>query len=268
MSEPILSIENLCIKSDRSLIRNLSMSVHEGEIVGLIGESGSGKSLSARAVLDLLPKGVNMESGSIHYFGQNLSKLGKRKRRSLAGSEMAMIFQDYRGSFTPYIKMGKQMIEAIRSHQKMSKKEAKERVLRALEEMNLSPERIFSSYPFQLSGGQVQRAAIATVRLLTPSLILCDEVTTALDVISGEIVMDDLEKTCKETGSALLLITHDLSEAFRRADRIYVMHKGEIVEQGPTDKIKEYPSHPYTKKLFSSLLSLPVNVEAERRRVL
>jgi peptide/nickel transport system ATP-binding protein len=259
VSEPLLAIQNLCIKDKvgkNSLVKNVNIELRKGEIVGLIGESGSGKSLTARAVMGLLP--IEMKkSGRIIYQNDDLLTITSKDHRKLLGKEIGMVFQDYRGSFTPFIKVGKQIVETIVTHQPVRKKEAKQIALQVLEEMGLDSKRVYKSYPFQLSGGQVQRAAIAMILALRPSLIICDEVTTALDVINGEKVLDYIDKVRQETGCAVLMITHDLAQAYKRTDRLYVMQHGEIVEDGLPEQIRCHHKHPYTKKLCSCLLSLP-----------
>lgn len=263
MNRSILSIKNLSIQSkegEKPLIKHVSMELAEGEIVGLIGESGSGKSLSARAIMGLLPSTLSVE-GQISFKDVDLVNLQAKEHRKLLGSEIGMIFQDYRGSFTPFIKVGKQMVETIRTHQIRSKNEAKEVVYQVLEEMGLDANKTYKSYPFQLSGGQTQRVAIALALALKPSLLICDEITTALDVINGEKVLQSIDRLRKETGCAVLMITHDLALAYKRADRMYVMNQGEIVEEGSSEKIRCYHKHPYTKKLCSCLLSLPNEVD-------
>lgn len=259
MSEPLISIQDFDIKSrvgEKPILRKINLEVSRGEIVGLIGESGSGKSLTARAILGLLPFSMTTR-GRILYNNNDMLTMALKEHRKLLGKEIGMIFQDYSGSFTPFIKIGKQMVETICTHNLVRKKEAKNISFRVLEEMGLEPKRVYQSYPFQLSGGQVQRAAIAIALALKPSLLICDEVTTALDVMSGEKVLNYIDKVRKETGCAVLMITHDLVQAYKRTDRIYVMHQGQIVEEGLPEQIRCHHKHPYTRKLCSCLLSLP-----------
>ena len=259
MTEPLLTIKELTVNKmneQKSVIHPINLQIHKGEIVGLIGESGCGKSMTAKAIMNLLPAQLKA-SGRIEYQNKNLLSLSAKEHRKLLGMEIGMIFQDYRGSFTPFIRIGKQMVETIRAHHSVSKREAGLQARLLLGEMGLDADRIYSSYPFKLSGGQVQRAAIAMALALQPSLLICDEVTTALDVMSGEKVMDYLEKMRIETGCSILMITHDLTQAYKRADRIYVMEKGEIVESGTPEVIRCEHKHPYTKKLCSCVLELP-----------
>lgn len=267
MSNLLLSINHLEIATSHHLLVNgVDLDVHEGEIVGLIGESGSGKSLTARSIMGLLSDNMNA-TGNVLFKDKNLLTIGEKEHRKLLGKEIGMIFQDYRGSFTPFIKIGKQMIETIRTHQPVSKKEAKKKALEVLEEMGLDAARIFQSYAFQLSGGQVQRSSIALALALKPSLLICDEITTALDVMNGEKVLNYIDKVRRETGCSVLMITHDLAQAYKRTDRMYVMHEGSIVEEGLPEQIRCHHKHPYTKKLCSCLLSLPPNPSVTLERV-
>ncbi|MFC0558891.1 ABC transporter ATP-binding protein [Halalkalibacter alkalisediminis] len=269
MSKPLISIQNLYIENkggEKPLLRNVNVEIQKGEIVGLIGESGSGKSLTVKAIMGLLPSEMNVR-GQIFYKNDDLIKLSSKEHRKLLGKEIGMIFQDYRGSFTPFIRIGKQMVETIRTHHVVGKKEAKNMATNALEEMGLDAERVYQSYPFHLSGGQVQRAAIAMALVLRPSLLICDEITTALDVMNGEKVLNYINQIRQETGCAVLMITHDLAQAYKRTDRMYVMHQGEIVEEGLPEQIRCHHKHPYTKKLCSCLLSLPEEQSVRNERV-
>ncbi|MGO4889983.1 ABC transporter ATP-binding protein [Anaerobacillus sp. MEB173] len=259
MSEPLISIEDLYIESSGrkdSILKKVNIQVKKGEIVGLIGESGSGKSITAKAILGLLPSTMKVQ-GQILFQNKNIVSMSAKEHRKLLGKEIGIIFQDYRGSFTPYIKIGKQIVETICTHLPIRKKEAKNIAFQVLEEMGLDANRVYQSYPFQLSGGQVQRAAIAMALALKPALLICDEVTTALDVMNGEKVLNYIDQVRRDTGCAVLMITHDLVQAYKRTDRMYVMHRGQIVEEGDPEQIRCHHQHPYTKKLCSCLLSLP-----------
>ncbi|MDX5475076.1 MAG: ABC transporter ATP-binding protein [Bacillaceae bacterium] len=270
MSSPLLSINNLKITNNSTdnnlLVENVDLTISAGEIVGLIGESGSGKSLTARSIMGLLAANITA-IGEVSFLDKNLLSISKKEHRKLLGNEIGMIFQDYRGSFTPFIKIGKQMVETIRTHQPVTKKEAKTSALSVLDEMGLEAERIYKSYSFQLSGGQVQRASIALALALKPSLLICDEITTALDVMNGEKVLHYIDKVRRNTGCGVLMITHDLAQAYKWTDRMYVMQQGTIVEEGLPEQIRCHHKHPYTKKLCSCLLSLPVDSRVKLERV-
>ncbi|MGD6831069.1 ABC transporter ATP-binding protein [Sutcliffiella halmapala] len=269
MGELLVSIQDLQINSRKKpILSGVNVDIAAGEIVGIIGESGSGKSMTTKAMMNLIPGNLTVQ-GKILFKNQDLLSMPPKEHRKLLGKEIGLIFQDYRGSFTPFFSIGKQIVETICTHTKIRKKNAKEMTLEVLKEMGLEADRVYRSYPFQLSGGQVQRAAIAMSLALQPSLLICDEITSALDVVSGELVLDYISKIRKETGCAVLMVTHDLAQAYRRTDRIYVMQEGEIVEEGLPEQIRCHHKHPYTKKLCACLLSLPEKEAlATRKRVI
>ncbi|WP_318615716.1 ABC transporter ATP-binding protein [Sporosarcina sp. YIM B06819] len=258
-SLPLLEIKNLSIssfgtkkKEDIKLVKNINLSIKPGEMLGLVGESGSGKSLTACALLGLLPKSLKVTEGQIKFHGRELINLSEKDMRRLRGNEIAYIFQNYQGSFTPFIKIGKQLIEALRSHQKISKQDAKKKALLWLERVKLPANQVFSSYPHQLSGGQLQRAALAAALMFQPLLIVADEPTTALDVLTSETILDLLVDLQKEYNCAVLLISHNLNHVLKRTDSIAVMYGGQIVEKGLTNEIRKNPFHPYTKLLLQA----------------
>ncbi|WP_081890168.1 ATP-binding cassette domain-containing protein [Paenibacillus tyrfis] len=256
-SEPVLELERLTVhavrgKARQPLVRDLSLAIRPGEMLALVGESGSGKSVTADAVLGLLPSSLRIGEGGIRFRGEEISAWPDKRKRQLRGKEMALVFQDYQGSFTPFMKVGKQLIEAVRSHVRITYDEAKELVLHWLNEVDLPAERVFGSYPFQLSGGQRQRAALAAAMLLQPKLLIADEPTTALDVLTGERVLDLMTKLRRQTGCAILFISHDLRLVLKRADIVAVMQGGRIVECGRADTIRYRAVHPYTRLLLES----------------
>jgi oligopeptide/dipeptide ABC transporter ATP-binding protein len=259
LTPPLLEISNLSIslhtgkgKIIKPIVKNLSLTIRPGEMLGLAGESGSGKSITASAIISLLPKSLKVTEGSIVLNGKNLLCASEKEFRSLRGKEIAYLFQNYQGSFTPFIKIGKQLIEVIKSHEQLEKEEAKRKALWWLNRVSLPAERIFNSYPFQLCGGQLQRASIAAALLFRPSLIIADEPTTALDVLTGENILDLISELQKEFKTAVLLISHDLKHLLKRSDTLAVMYGGQMVEYGQTKKIRNHPEHPYTKLLFAA----------------
>lgn len=254
-----LEIQQLQIAASngQKLVQDVSLTIDQGEMLVLAGESGSGKSLTAAAIGGLLPNGMRA-SGKVILKGANLLELSPEQRRGLRGKEIGWVFQDYHGSFSPYLRMGPQLLEVLRTHKSLSRKEAKMRVLSWLERVGLPADRVYGSYPFQLSGGQRQRAAIAAALIPEPSLLLADEPTTALDVLTGERMMDLLTQLQKNTGCAMLWITHDLRQVWKRAQRMAVMHRGSIVETGRIEMIRAGASHPYTRELLSSCPVLDV----------
>lgn len=255
--EPVLQLENLYISADKGkehllLVKDLSLVIRPGETFALAGESGSGKSVTASAVLGLLPPNLHVTEGRILLSGEDIGMLPEKKRRKLRGSKIGFVFQDYQSSFTPFIKLGAQLIETLRSHRSCSRKEAKQAALEWLEQAGLPAERVYESYPFQLSGGQLQRAAMASAMMLEPALLIADEPTTALDVLAGECVLDLLAKLQAKTACAVLLISHDLRLVMKRADTVAVMRHGQLLEQNRADKMVRDASHPCTRMLLEA----------------
>lgn len=255
--KPVLELEdlNICVQQGKShhlLVRDLSLTIHPGETLALVGESGSGKSLTASAVLGLLSPSVHVSAGQIFFQGEDILTWPEKKKRQLRGKQMGFVFQDYQGSFTPFIKIGKQFVETLRAHREMSKEEAKEETMVWLDQVGLPAERVFNSYPFHLSGGQLQRAALAAAMLLKPSLLIADEPTTALDVLTGEKVMDLLDQLQQQSGCAVLMISHDLRHVLKRADTVAVMKAGRIVEREAAHVLSRQPAHPYTQMLMKA----------------
>lgn len=256
---PVLRISDLTIstvsrkgKIEQTIVQGVDLSIYPGEMLGLVGESGSGKSVTAAAVLGLMPKSLLITEGQIYLKNIQLSSLSQKEKRRLRGQDVAYIFQNYQGSFTPFLKIGKQLVESIRSHNQVSINEAKETALDWLHRVQLPAERTFASYPFQLSGGQLQRASLAAALMMEPSLIIADEPTTALDVLTSEQVLDLLVQLQKEINCAVLLISHDLRHVLKRTDRMAVMYGGRLVEAGPTESIHHHPQHPYTQLLLQA----------------
>lgn len=269
-SLPLLEIKDLSIssisankKQKTKLVKKISFTIRPGEMLGLVGESGSGKSLTASALLGLLPKNVKVSEGEIIFRGRGLTHLSEKEMRPVRGNEIAYIFQNYQGSFTPFIKIGNQLVEALRGHEKTTKLEAKKKALIWLERVKLPPEQVFTSYPYQLSGGQLQRAALAAALMLEPYLIVADEPTTALDVLTSERILDLLVDLQKELNCAVLLISHNLTHVLKRTDSMVVMYGGQIVEKGLTKEIQTNPSHPYTKLLLQARPTLSRAVPKE-----
>lgn len=258
---PVLSIEDLSIhthsvESGKRLVRSLHLTIHPGEMVALIGESGSGKSVTAQAVTGLLPAPLSIGGGRILFQGRDRATCTPSERRAMLGREISVVFQDYAGSFTPFIKIGKQMIEVIRRHTGWNKVTARLLAQEALEQVELPAERVMDSYLFQLSGGQQQRVAIAAALMLEPDLLIADEPTTALDTLTGETILQLIDSLRRKTKCAVLFISHDLHHVIKRADRVAVMYGGEIVESGPTEVLLREARHPYTQFLLRSRMDL------------
>jgi peptide/nickel transport system ATP-binding protein len=235
-------------------VDGVDLRVRSGEIIGLVGESGSGKTITGFSVIGLIDPPGRIVGGSIRYLGEELVGASETRLRQLRGKEIAMIFQDPMMTLNPVLRVDTQMVEAIHAHEKVSAAAARARAREALAMVGIpSPEERLLAYPHQLSGGMRQRVAIATALLNRPRLIVADEPTTALDVTIQAQILFEVQKLCRETGTALVWITHDLAVVSGLADRISVMYAGRIVESGATDDVIHRPAHPYTQGLIDSI---------------
>jgi peptide/nickel transport system ATP-binding protein len=258
---PILSVQNLkthfftragVVKS----VDGVSFDVNRGEVMGLVGESGSGKTVTGFSIMGLVDAPGRIVDGSIKLSGRELVGLQENDMRRIRGKEIAMIFQDPMMTLNPVLRIDTQMIEAVTAHNAVSKEEARSRARDALGKVGIpSPEERLSAYPHQFSGGMRQRVAIAIALLNKPSLIVCDEPTTALDVTIQSQILAEMQKLCRETGTALIWVTHDLTVVAGLADKVAVMYAGRIVESGPVDDVLDRPIHPYTFGLLGSVPS-------------
>ncbi len=237
-------------------VDGVSFSVDAGKVLGLVGESGSGKSITGFSIMGLVDPPGRVVGGTILFKGQELVNLPEDEMRGFRGSRIAMIFQDPMMTLNPVLRIETQMIEAIKAHHAVSDDEARRRARDVLGEVGIpSPEERLKAYPHQFSGGMRQRVAIAIAFLNKPDLIIADEPTTALDVtIQGQILFE-AQKLCRQTGTALIWITHDLSVVASLADEVCVMYAGKVVEQGSVDEILDHPAHPYTHGLIRSVPS-------------
>jgi peptide/nickel transport system ATP-binding protein len=238
-------------------VDDVSFTVGRGEVLGLVGESGSGKTVTGFSVLGLVDPPGRIAGGSILFNGSDLAKLPDSQWRHIRGSKIAMIFQDPMMTLNPVLRIDTQMVEAIRAHDKnVSREEAHRRCVAAMGQVGIpSPEERLKAYPHQFSGGMRQRVAIATALLNKPDLIIADEPTTALDVTIQAQILYEAQKLARETGTALIWITHDLTVVAGLADRICVMYAGRIVEEGKVDDVLDRPLHPYTRGLIGSVPS-------------
>ena len=235
-------------------VDGVDLRVHAGEIVGLVGESGSGKSITGFSVIGLIDAPGRIVGGRIRYRGEDLVGATEARLQRLRGKEIAMIFQDPMMTLNPVLRVDTQMVEAIHAHEKVSASAARDRARDALAMVGIpSPQERLLAYPHQLSGGMRQRVAIAIAMLNRPQLIIADEPTTALDVTIQAQILYEMQKLCRETGTALVWITHDLAVVSGLADRIAVMYAGRVVESGATDDVIRRPSHPYTQGLINSI---------------
>jgi peptide/nickel transport system ATP-binding protein len=247
-------------------VDGVSLHVNQGEVLGLVGESGSGKTVTGFSIMGLVDPPGRIVEGSIKLKGRELVGAPENQLRSIRGKEIAMIFQDPMMTLNPVLRIDTQMIEAVRAHDDVSKDAARQRARDALGKVGIpAPEERLQSYPHQFSGGMRQRVAIAIALLHRPSLIVCDEPTTALDVTIQSQILAEMQKLCAETGTALIWVTHDLTVVAGLADRIAVMYAGRIVEQGPVDAVLDAPIHPYTHGLLGSVPSRGVRGEPLRQ---
>lgn len=278
--EVLLEVKNLVteFKSDGEFVKavnDVSFTLHKGETIGIVGESGSGKSVTSLSIMQLIPNPPGrVFGGEMLYHSKNkgvvnLRNLPAEEMRSFRGNEIAMIFQEPMTSLNPVYTCGNQVMEVILLHQKVSKKEAKKKTLKLFEQVQLpDPERIFNVYPHQISGGQKQRVMIAMAMSCNPRVLIADEPTTALDVTVQKTILDLMLQLQREHDMGIMFITHDLGVIAELADKVMVMYKGKVVEQGPVLEIFSNPQHPYTKSLLACrppldkrLMRLPVSAD-------
>ena len=237
-------------------VDGVSFEVRPGEVLGLVGESGCGKTVTGFSILGLVDAPGRIVGGRIMFEGKNLVSSTDEELRRIRGARIAMVFQDPMMTLNPVLRIDTQMVEAVQAHQKVNSGEARNIAREALERVGIaSPESRLRSYPHQFSGGMRQRVAIAIALLNRPQLIIADEPTTALDVTIQAQILYEAQKLCRESGTALIWITHDLSVVAGLADRICVMYAGRIVEQGTVDEVLDAPLHPYTHGLIGSVPS-------------
>ncbi|HJH43917.1 MAG TPA: ABC transporter ATP-binding protein [Rubneribacter badeniensis] len=255
----LLSVKNLSTefpvkKGIVRAVEDVSFDVDAGEILAIVGESGSGKSVTSLSVMGLLAEPGRVAAGSMEFEGRDLATLSEKDYRELRGNDMAMIFQEPMTSLNPVYRVGKQIVEAIRTHEKISKKEARERAIDLLRKVGIpSPEKRIDDYPHQMSGGMRQRVMIAMALACNPKLLIADEPTTALDVTIQAQILDLLRRLRDDTGMAVLLITHDLGVVSETADRVVVMYCGQVVEEAEVRALFDHPMHPYTLGLLKSI---------------
>lgn len=267
-NQPLLRVENLCIAIQNAgqlqpVVRDLSFEVQASQTLGIVGESGSGKSLTVLAIMGLLSGSpVRITSGKVWFDGKDLLQLSDADRRRIMGDGMSMIFQEPMTSLNPVYKIGDQIMEGIRHHQHCSAKKARTRALQLLDKVKIPDAALrIDHYPHQLSGGQRQRVMIAMALACDPLLLIADEPTTALDVTVQKEVLDLIAEIQQDTGTAIILISHDLGVIAQTCNFVAVMYCGEIVESSTTEKLFQRLGHPYTRGLIESIPPLHSDVE-------
>jgi peptide/nickel transport system ATP-binding protein len=258
---PLLRVENLSIAISRgkktfTAIDGISFSLREGEILGIVGESGCGKSLTALSIPGLLPSAAKVASGSISFDGQDLRSISEQEYCLIRGKEIAMVFQEPSLSLNPLMRIGRQIEETLELHGSKDKEINRKRVLEIMENLGLrEPEKLIRSYPHQLSGGMCQRVMIALAMIGNPRLLIADEPTTALDLTTQAQILDLMKELNHKWGNAILFISHDLGVIKRLCHRVLVMYAGKIAESGTVEDVFDNPLHEYTKSLIGSIPS-------------
>lgn len=271
VQEKLLTVNNLRTeffsskKSSVTAINEISFHIDKGEILGLVGESGCGKSVTSLSIMRLLNfTSGKVTKGEVIFEGQDLQQLPEKEMRTIRGGKMSMIFQEPMSSLNPAMRIDKQMIEGIRLHTDLTKEQARERAAKILQQVGIpDPERVLKNYPHQLSGGMSQRVMIAMAMSCNPELLIADEPTTALDVTIQAQILELMKQLQQKLGMAIIMITHDLGVVADMADDIIVMYAGKIVEKGSSDDIFYHPHHPYTWALMNSVPRLDLDNKKE-----
>ena len=260
MEEKILEVQDLStsFKTERGWLKaidGVSFDVYSGEMLGIVGESGCGKSVTSQSILRLYEeKNTTRYSGTVSFDGKNLFDLPEKEMQKIRGQEISMVFQDALSSLNPVFTVGNQIMESLRIHQDMGKKEAKEKAIDLLDQVGIpDPQRRFYQYPFELSGGMRQRVMIAVALACGPRILIADEPTTALDVTIQAQIMDLIVDMNRKLQMGVMLITHDLAVVAETCQRVIVMYLGQIVEEGSVEDIFDRPIHPYTRGLMASV---------------
>ncbi|WP_299417333.1 ABC transporter ATP-binding protein [uncultured Sulfitobacter sp.] len=271
MTGPLLKVENLRIElTTRAgvapVIDDLSFELGAGESISFVGESGCGKSMTALGIMGLLPEKIGrVASGSISFNGEELSTASEKRMREIRGNDISMIFQEPMTSLNPVYTVGEQIAEVLRAHQNLSKAAAWSKATELLDAVRIpNAKRRVNDYPFQMSGGQRQRVMIAIALACEPKILIADEPTTALDVTVQAQIFDLLNDLKRQTGTAIIMITHDMGAVAEMAERMIVMYAGRNAEQGPVEQIIEHPRHPYSRGLISCVPHIMATLTEER----
>jgi oligopeptide transport system ATP-binding protein len=267
---PLLDVKNLSVSfrtyvGKVQAVRNVSFSIEGGETVALVGESGCGKSVTAQAVMGLIPKPSGIiENGEIFFNGSELTRKSKKEIEQIRGKEIGMIFQDPMTSLNPTMRIGKQIMEGLIKHQGLSKAEAKNQAIEMLKLVGIAdPDKRIEQFPHEFSGGMRQRVVIAIALACNPKLLIADEPTTALDVTIQAQILELMKEIQTKMGTSIILITHDLGIVAGTCDRVIVMYGGQIVESGTVDQIYTRSKHPYTHGLLRSIPRMDMSKERE-----
>ncbi len=260
----ILTYESVEISfGGRTVVQDVNFSLKSGEILGLVGESGSGKSTLIKAAMGLLGSDGLVTKGDIRYMGQNILDIPEKEKRKVRGAKIGMIFQDAGASLCPIRTIGEQIYESMCAHVKITRSEAKDRAMELFEKLNFKDsQRVWDSYPFELSGGMNQRAGIAIAMLMNPPILFADEPTSALDVSVQRQVVKEMLKLRELFGTAIIIVTHDIGVVRAMADTVLVLKDGKAVEYGSAVKVLEHPEDPYTKKLLAAVPKLQRKVRS------
>jgi oligopeptide/dipeptide ABC transporter ATP-binding protein len=263
-NKKVLDVKKLNVSFDTfdgivNVVNNIDFHINKGETLGVVGESGCGKSLTALSIMRLVQSPPGIIEGEINFNGQNLLELPVNKMRKIRGNKISMIFQEPMTSLNPVISIGEQLEEVFYIHQRVSRSEARKKAIKALEMVHIAmPEQRVNEYPHQLSGGMRQRVMIAMALSCRPELLIADEPTTALDVTIQAQILDLMKELKEELGTAIMLITHDLGVVAEICSRAIIMYCGQIVEEAPVSLLFSKPLHPYTEGLLRSLPSIGV----------
>lgn len=270
MADTVLDVRDLRVEFPTrtgvlTALDGVSLSISRGEILGVVGESGAGKSMTGLAILGLLEPPGRISGGEIRLSGDRIDTLSEREMEEVRGGRIGAIFQDPLTSLNPLFRIGDQLVETISLHTDLSKDQARARALELLREVGIpAPENRIDAYPHQFSGGMRQRVVIALALCAEPELIIADEPTTALDVSIQAQITALLRQLCRERGTAVMLVTHDMGVIAETADRVAVMYAGRIAEMGSVDDVVRRPRHPYTEGLMASIPSMHGDVEELR----
>jgi peptide/nickel transport system ATP-binding protein len=262
MSDVLLSVRDMVVDfpTRHGLLRavdHISFDLSRGEVLGLVGESGAGKSITGAAIIGLIEPLGHISGGTVHLDGSRIDNLGMEEMRRIRGKRVGMVFQDPLTSLNPLYTIAKQLIQTIRTHLDLTEKQARARAIGLLEEVGIpAADKRIDDYPHQFSGGMRQRVVIALALCAGPELIIADEPTTALDVSVQSQIIDVLKRMCAEHGTAVILITHDMGVIAEAADRVAVLYSGRIAEIGPVREVIKQAKHPYTKGLMRSIPTL------------